>query len=125
MLSNLLYLCELRTAQLLCAILYAMVHTVCNSLFGMFAGWIPGRNDAKALLGLLTSSWLNLMLLVVPVGWICHFCHVNSIVVFVLVSPLLSLSHLSCPLVADIGVWGYWICNMMIWDNGMGLKIWD
>lgn len=47
-------------------------------------GWIPGRNDAKALLGLLTSSWLNLMLLVVPVGWICHFCHVNSIVVFVL-----------------------------------------
>jgi len=51
-----------------------------------FAGWIPGKTDAKALYGLLTSSWLNLMLLVVPVGWICHFCHVNSIVVFILVS---------------------------------------
>ena len=51
-------------------------------------GWIPGKTDAKALFGLLTSSWLNLMLLVVPVGWICHFCHVNSIVVFVLVSLL-------------------------------------
>ena len=101
----------MRTAQLLCAVLcavlYAMVHTVCNSVFGMFAGWIPGRNDAKALLGLLTSSWLNLMLLVVPVGWICHFCHVNSIVVFVLVRPLLLLSHLCCPFVADIGVRDY------------------
>ena len=50
-----------------------------------FAGWIPGKTDAKALYGLLTSSWLNLMLLVVPVGWICHFCHVNSVVVFVTV----------------------------------------
>ncbi|DBA98929.1 TPA: hypothetical protein ACH3X1_014674 [Trebouxia sp. C0004] len=47
-------------------------------------GWIPGKTDAKALYGLLTSSWLNLMLLVVPVGWICHFCHVNSIIVFIL-----------------------------------------
>lgn len=55
-------------------------------------GWVPGKTDAKALWGLLTGSWLNLLLLVVPVGWIVHFCHLNSVLVFVLVSPYAKLS---------------------------------
>jgi len=67
-------------------LIFCNKHLLRHQLWLLFAGWIPGKTDAKALYGLLTSSWLNLMLLVVPVGWICHFCHVNSIVVFILVS---------------------------------------
>lgn len=55
-------------------------------------GWIPGKTDAKALWGLLTSSWLNLLLLVVPIGWAVHFAHLNSILVFCLVSTQLCLA---------------------------------
>lgn len=50
------------------------------------AGWIPGKTDAKALWTLVTSSWLNLLILVVPVGWAVHFAGLNSILVFCLVS---------------------------------------
>ena len=49
------------------------------------AGWIPGKSDAKALWSLLTGSWLNLLLFVVPIGWIVHFCHLSAVLVFVLV----------------------------------------
>lgn len=65
---------------------------MCSSVAGSYtgacccAGWVPGRADAKALYGLLTSSWLNLLLLAVPIGWACHFAHVNSVAVFVTVS---------------------------------------
>lgn len=50
-----------------------------------YAGWVPGKTDAKALWGLLIGSWLNLLLIVVPIGWVVHFCHLNSVLVFVLV----------------------------------------
>ncbi|DBB15303.1 TPA: hypothetical protein ACH3X3_003560 [Trebouxia sp. C0006] len=68
-------------------------------------GWIPGKTDAKALYGLLTSSWLNLMLLVVPVGWICHFCHVNSIAVFILnIVGLIPLALILGEITEDLAV---------------------
>ena len=62
------------------------------------AGWIPGKTDAKALWGLLTGSWLNLLLIVVPIGWVVHFCHLNAVLVFVLVRPeiLLHCSWWTC-----------------------------
>ena len=50
------------------------------------AGWWSPHTDGPALYGLLTSSWLNWLLIVIPIGWIVHFVKINAIAVFVLVS---------------------------------------
>ncbi|KAL3135961.1 hypothetical protein ABBQ32_007005 [Trebouxia sp. C0010 RCD-2024] len=68
-------------------------------------GWVPGKTDAKALWGLLTGSWLNLLLLVVPVGWIVHFCHLNSVLVFVLnIIGLIPLALILGEITEDLAV---------------------
>ena len=50
------------------------------------AGWISPRSDARAVARLFTSSWMNLFLLAVPLGWLAYFLRWNAIAVFVLVS---------------------------------------
>ena len=52
---------------------------------GLHAGWIAPRSDAKAVLRLFTSSWMNLLLLTIPFGWLAFFLHWNAIAIFVLV----------------------------------------
>ena len=50
---------------------------------------------------LFTSSWMNIFLLAVPLGWLAYFLHWNAIAVFVLVSmpsqkrkmPFMSSAH--------------------------------
>ena len=84
------------------------------------AGWVPGKTDAKALWGLLTGSWLNLLLIVVPIGWIVHFCHLNSVLVFILVRAefLIACSwltlaykcHMSCPVPLLMG----YVCLLVL-----------
>ena len=58
----------------------------CNVLCTSAAGWWSPHTDGPALYGLLTSSWLNWLLIVIPIGWIVHFVKINAIAVFVLVS---------------------------------------
>lgn len=52
---------------------------------GLHAGWIAPRSDATAVLRLFTSSWMNLLLLAIPFGWLAFFLHWNAIAIFVLV----------------------------------------
>ena len=42
------------------------------------AGWISPRSDARAVARLFTSSWMNLFLLAVPLGWLAYFLHWNA-----------------------------------------------
>ena len=66
----------------------------CITLNYPCAGWIAPRTDAKAVARLFTSSWMNLLLLAVPFGWIAYFLHWNPIAIFVLVSPMMPMvSH--------------------------------
>ena len=62
--------------------------------YGLCAGLIALRTDAKAVARLFTSSWMNLLLLCVPFGWLAYFLHWDSIAIFVLVStPFFSALH--------------------------------
>jgi hypothetical protein len=58
---------------------------VSNLLRGCAAGWVSPRTDVAAIWRLFTGSWMSLLLLAVPFGWIAHFVHWGSVPVFVLV----------------------------------------
>ena len=49
------------------------------------AGIVSLTGDTKAVWGLLTSSWLNLLLLSVPLGYAAHFLNWSPIARFSLV----------------------------------------
>ncbi len=63
-----------------------MALQILNSNLTYAAGWWSPHTDGPALYGLLKSSWLNWLLIVIPIGWIVHFVKINAIAVFVLVS---------------------------------------
>jgi hypothetical protein len=46
--------------------------------------WSPG-SDLRAILGLLMGSWLNLLLVLVPLGWLSHKLDWSPTATFVLV----------------------------------------
>ena len=54
---------------------------------GLHAGWIAPRSDAKAVFRLFTSSWMNVLLLTIPFGWLAYFLQWNAMAIFVLVGP--------------------------------------
>ena len=49
------------------------------------AGWISPKTDSRAILRLFTSSWANLLLLCIPVGYVLGGIDANPNAVFVLV----------------------------------------
>ena len=53
------------------------------------AFWSP-KTDAKAIWGLLTGSWLNVMLVLAPLGYIAHHQQWSATLVFCLVRSLAS-----------------------------------
>lgn len=37
------------------------------------------------MIAIVKASWLNVLLIFIPVSWACHFAHVNDTVTFVMV----------------------------------------
>ncbi len=55
------------------------------------AGLISPKTDAAALLRLVTSSWMSLFLIFVPLGLCAKIFHWGPVAIFVLVGPCLPL----------------------------------
>ena len=51
----------------------------------MSAGLISPMTDLRAYYQLVIGSWMNLLLLAVPLGWIAYFLHWGSMAIFLLV----------------------------------------
>lgn len=87
------------------------------------AGWVSPRSDAVAIWRLFTGSWMSLLLLAVPFGWIAHFVHWGSVPVFVLVrAPDLALAW------HNADAWGAQLPNVssyLAWLLRVGLKCTD
>ena len=66
--------------------------TSMNGLWKTTAPWVHAglfspKTDLKAYYLLVVGSWMNLLLLAVPLGWIAYFLHWGSVPIFLLVQP--------------------------------------
>ena len=58
----------------------------CTACPRWYAGLLAPLSDAKAIWGLLVSSYMNVFLISIPLGFLAHFLSWGAVPVFVLVS---------------------------------------
>ena len=74
--------------------------------FNGAAGWFAFRSDAKAILGgLIMSSWLNVLLVMAPLGIIAHYANWSPYAVFIMnFAALIPLALLLGEVTEDLAV---------------------
>ena len=68
-------------------------------------GWFAFKSDAKAIYGLIMSSWMNILLVMAPLGILSHYLHWGPIAVFLLnFAALVPLALLLGEVTEDLAV---------------------
>lgn len=69
------------------------------------AGWFAFKSDASAIYGLIMSSWMNILLVMAPLGILAHYLHWGPVAVFLLnFAALVPLALLLGEVTEDLAV---------------------
>lgn len=68
-------------------------------------GWFAFKSDVKAIYGLIMSSWMNVLLVMAPLGILSHYLHWGPVAVFLLnFAALIPLALLLGEVTEDLAV---------------------
>lgn len=76
----------LQTCGMSASLFHGARRTHAYPCIAFVAGYFAPVSDAKAIAGLITSSYLNVLLLSIPFGFAAHFCGWPALLRFGLVS---------------------------------------
>ena len=76
-----------------------------DATWSCLAGWFAFGTDAKAIYGLIMSSWLNVLLVMAPLGIMAHYLNWGAVAVFVMnFAALVPLALLLGEVTEDLAV---------------------
>lgn len=80
-------------------------HPQAENLVLYCAGWFAFKSDASAIYGLIMSSWMNVLLVMAPLGVLAHYLHWGPVAVFLLnFAALVPLALLLGEVTEDLAV---------------------